>query len=186
MNTWKKYWDLRTRECPCDVHFVEWLESVGLSGARIYHFGTGGHHHVGVECAQAHLNNTVLGITASAKEYKSYIDLVTRRPEISKTYVAYFGDIYTSHPALLPMFDVVTLFHLCEFRDESNSRYGAMTDESLLDLFARHIAPHGHLLFYKGSSAYQLAMPIIANWSKDPTFVEIGDFKTLRIFQRIG
>ncbi|CAI8695287.1 hypothetical protein EMIT0111MI5_20477 [Burkholderia sp. IT-111MI5] len=23
MNIWKKYWDLRTQECPCDVHFVE-------------------------------------------------------------------------------------------------------------------------------------------------------------------
>jgi len=78
MNIWKKYWDLRTQECPCDVHFVEWLESVRLKGIRIYHFGTGGHHHVGVECARPHLNNTVFGVTASPKEYKSYVDLVTR------------------------------------------------------------------------------------------------------------
>ena len=149
MNIWKKYWDLRTQECPCDVHFVEWLETARLNGIRIYHFGTGGHHHVGVECARPHLNNTVFGVTASPKEYKSYVDLVTRQPEVSKTYLAYFGDIYTSNSDLLPAFDVVTLFHLCEFRDESNSRYGAKTDAEVLDLFARHTARDGHLLFYK-------------------------------------
>ena len=129
------------------MHFVEWLETARLNGIRIYHFGTGGHHHVGVECARPHLNNTVFGVTASPKEYKSYVDLVTRQPEVSKTYLAYFGDIYTSNSDLLPAFDVVTLFHLCEFRDESNSRYGAKTDAEVLDLFARHTARDGHLLF---------------------------------------
>ncbi|MDG0063268.1 hypothetical protein MMB92_04810 [Burkholderia sp. IO2] len=184
LNIWKKYWDLRTQECPCDVHFVEWLESVHLKGIRIYHFGTGGHHHVGIECARPHLNNTVFGVTASPKEYKSYVDLVTRQPEVSKTYLAYFGDIYTSHSRLLPTFDVVTLFHLCEFRGEANSRYGAKTDEEVLDLFARHTAPNGHLLFYTGSSAYRKAEPIIARWAANADFVEVGDFKTLRIFRK--
>ncbi|WP_423395498.1 hypothetical protein [Burkholderia sp. LMG 21824] len=184
MNIWKKYWDLRTQECPCDVHFVEWLETARLNGIRIYHFGTGGHHHVGVECARPHLNNTVFGVTASPKEYKSYIDLVTRQPEVSKTYLAYFGDIYTSHSDLLPAFDVVTLFHLCEFRDETNSRYGAKTDADVLDLFARHTARDGHLLFYKGSSAYRKAEPIIEQWAANADFVEVGDFKTLRIFRK--
>ena len=84
--------------------------------------------------------NTVFGVTASPKEYKSYVDLVTRQPEVSKTYLAYFGDIYTSNSDLLPAFDVVTLFHLCEFRDESNSRYGAKTDAEVLDLVTTHRA----------------------------------------------
>ncbi|KFG98485.1 hypothetical protein GQ56_0102945 [Burkholderia paludis] len=184
MNVWKKYWDLRIGECPCDVHFVEWLESARLNGIRIYHFGTGGHHHVGVACARPHLNNTVFGVTASPKEYRSYVDLVTRRPEVGKTYLAYFGDIYTSNPDLLPAFDVVTLFHLCEYRDETNSRYGAKTDAEVLDLFARHIAPAGHLLFYTGSSAYRKAEPVIERWAANADFVETGHFKTLRIFRK--
>ncbi|WDD90983.1 hypothetical protein Bsp3421_000871 [Burkholderia sp. FERM BP-3421] len=184
MNIWKKYWALRTQECPCDVHFVEWLETVRLEGVRIYHFGTGGHHHVGVECARPHLNNTVFGVTASPKEYKSYVELVTRQPEVSKNYLAYFGDIYTSNTGLLPQFEVVTLFHLCEFRDESNSRYGAKTDDEVLDLFARHTVPNGHILFYKGSSAYRQAEPIISRWAANGEFAEVGDFKTLRIFRK--
>ena len=159
------------------MHFVEWLETARLSGIRIYHFGTGGHHHVGVECARPHLNNTVFGVTASPKEYKSYVDLVTRQPEVSKTYLAYFGDIYTSNSDLLPAFDVVTLFHLCEFRDESNSRYGAKTDAEVLDLFARHTARDGHLLFYRKPSAYRKAEPIIEQWAANADFVEIGDFR---------
>lgn len=184
MNVWKKYWGLRTQECPCDVHFVDWLEAMKLTGIRIYHFGTGGHHVVGEQCARPSLNNTVFGITASPKEYKSYVDLVTRRPEISKNYLAYFGDIYTSNTKLLPVFDVVTLFHLCEFRTEANSRYGAKTDEEILDLFARHTAPGGHVLFYKGSSAYSRARSVIQAWAEKADFTEVGEFKTLRIFRK--
>ena len=69
MNIWKKYWDLRTQECPCDVHFVEWLEAACLNGIRIYHFGTGGHHHVGVECARPHLNNTLIHLSVPTIPY---------------------------------------------------------------------------------------------------------------------
>ncbi|WP_323117882.1 hypothetical protein [Burkholderia alba] len=184
MNIWKKYWDLRVDDCPCDVHFVEWLEACGLKEVRIYHFGTGGHHYVGQQCARPHLSNTVFGITASPKEYKSYVDLVTMQPEISKHYLAYFGDIYTSNQDLLPRFEVVTLFHLCEFRNEANSRYGAKTDEEVLDLFACHTVPNGHLLFYTGSSAYRQAEPIIAKWAERADFTEVGGFKTLRIFRK--
>ncbi|WP_231935790.1 MULTISPECIES: hypothetical protein [Burkholderia] len=184
MNIWKKYWDLRVRECPCDVHFIEWLETIHLKRARIYHFGTGGHHYVGQECARPHLDNTVFGITASPKEYKSYVDLVTRYPEVSKNYLVYFGDIYTSNSGLLPRFEVVTLFHLCEFRDEANSRYGAKTDEEVLELFAQHTVPNGHILFYTGSSAYRQAELIIAQWVGKSDFLEVGGFKSLRIFRK--
>ena len=49
MHFWDAYWGLRVKECPCDVHFVDWLRSTGVKGATIYHFGSGGHHIVGVE-----------------------------------------------------------------------------------------------------------------------------------------
>ena len=26
MHIWDVYWGLRVEQCPCDVHFVEWLE----------------------------------------------------------------------------------------------------------------------------------------------------------------
>jgi hypothetical protein len=39
-------------------------------------------------------------------------------------------------------------------------------------------------LFYTGSSAYRKAEPIIARWAANADFVEVGDFKTLRIFRK--
>ncbi len=65
LNTWDVYWGLRVSECPCDVHFVEWLEENGVTGRTIYHMGSGGHHYVGVRCAEPELDNRVLSITAS-------------------------------------------------------------------------------------------------------------------------
>ena len=52
MNIWDVNWFLDEKQCPCDVHFVEWLEEQGQTGKRIYHFGTGGHHYVGIRCAE--------------------------------------------------------------------------------------------------------------------------------------
>ncbi|WP_321859659.1 hypothetical protein [Burkholderia cenocepacia] len=44
---------------------------------------------------------------------------------------------------------------------------------------------NGHLPFYKGSSAYRKAEPIIAQWAAaHADFAEVGDFKTLRIFRK--
>ncbi len=42
MNIWDVYWGLRVDQCPCDVHFVEWLEEEGLTGKRIYHLARAG------------------------------------------------------------------------------------------------------------------------------------------------
>ena len=53
LHYWDAYWDLRIKECPCDVHFVAWLDANRITDSTIYHFGTGGHHVVGIECASA-------------------------------------------------------------------------------------------------------------------------------------
>ena len=58
---WDNSWDLREKECPCDVHFIEWLDREKITGSAIYHFGTGNHHHVGIECARENRRNSVLG-----------------------------------------------------------------------------------------------------------------------------
>ncbi len=137
MNTWDVYWGLRVSECPCDVHFVEWLEENGVSGKTIYHMGSGGHHYVGVRCAEPELDNRVLSITASTPEYEAFIKLAKEQPALLHHYTCYFGDIYTSHADLLPTFDVVTLFHACEFRNEKNDAYGALTDLQVMELFRR-------------------------------------------------
>lgn len=186
MNIWDVYWGLRVDQCPCDVHFVEWLEELGLTGRRIFHFGTGGHHYVGIRCAEPELASTVLGITASPKEYDAFVKLATQNPTITKSYSAYFGDIYTSNAKLLPRFDVVTLFHSCEFRSEANDAYGALTDREVMDLFTAQTDAGGYLLFYTGSFAYATAEPIIAAWAAEAPVAEIAAFKTLRVFRKTG
>lgn len=184
MNIWDAYWGLRIEQCPCDVHFVEWLEQEKLTGKRIYHFGTGGHHYVGIRCAEPEIACTVLGITASPQEYESFIKLATENPTLSKTYSAYFGDIYTSNARLLPRFDIVTLFHTGEFRSEANDAYGALTDREVIDLFTAQTDAGGYILFYTGSYAYDIAERNIVDWVKTSPVEEVAAFKTLRIFRK--
>jgi hypothetical protein len=64
---------------------------------------------------------------------------VTAQPRLARHYVRHFADIYLTSAALLPEFDVVTMFHLCEFyhSETSSVAYGGMTDRQLLDLFTR-------------------------------------------------
>jgi hypothetical protein len=184
MNIWDVYWGLRVEQCPCDVHLIEWLEEQGLTGKRIFHFGTGGHHYVGIRCAEPELDCTVLGITASPKEYDAFVKLATGNPAITKSYSAYFGDIYTSNAKLLPRFDIVTLFHTGEFRTEANDAYGALTDREVIELFFAQLDVGGHLLFYTGSYAYDIAERILVDWVKTAPVEEVAGFKTLRIFRK--
>lgn len=156
----------------------------GITGKRIYHFGTGGHHYIGIRCAEPELDCTVLGITASPKEYDAFVKLAIDNPTITKSYSAYFGDIYTSNAKLLPRFDIVTLFHSCEFRSEKNDAYGALTDLEVMQLFTDQTDVGGHILFYTRFFAYETAKPIIEEWAKSRPVEEIGEFKTLRIFRK--
>jgi len=109
---WNATWSLDEAECPCDVHFVQYLEEKKASNAAIFHFGTGNHHIVGLKAAAA--NNAVLGITASPQEYDDYVKLLIDNPRLGHTYKAYFGDIYQLDARLLPELDYVTLFHVGE------------------------------------------------------------------------
>ncbi|MGL4975800.1 MAG: hypothetical protein ACRC56_10930 [Bosea sp. (in: a-proteobacteria)] len=184
LNTWDVFWGLRIEQCPCDVHFVEWLEENAITNKTIYHFGSGGHHYVGIRCAEPELNNPVLSITASTPEYESWIKLAKDQPELTKMYSCYFGDIYTSNARLLPRFDVVTLFHSCEFRNEKNDAYGALTDLEVMQLFTDQTEVGGYILFYTGSFAFASAEPIIAEWAKTRGVEKVGLFKTLLVYRK--
>ena len=80
LHYWDAYWDLREKECPCDVHFLEYLERHGIGGKVIFHFGTGAHHVVGTTCARAKPPNEVLGVTATVEEYQRYMEIVIAEP----------------------------------------------------------------------------------------------------------
>lgn len=184
LNIWDGCWALRIAECPCDAHFVEWLEENGITGKTLYHFGSGGHHYVGIRCAEPALDNAVLSITASPQEYEAWMQLAQEQPELTKTYSCYFGDIYTTNPKLLPRFDAVTLFHLCENRSEKNDEYGAMTDLEVIELFTDQTVIGGHILFYTRSFKFALAQPLIAQWEKSRAVERVGEYKTLLVYRK--
>jgi hypothetical protein len=184
MNYWGMKWDLHTDICPCDVHFNEWVEAKKITGKTIYHFGTGTHHVVGLR--QSELGNTVLAITASKEEYDSYVTLVAENSLVAKSYLAYFGDIYLSNPALLPDFDVVTLFHLCEFAqpNTASAEYGGTDDRGLLDLMTKQTRPGGHILLYRDSNGREATKTILPGWEKQQLVERVDDFKTLMVYRK--
>jgi hypothetical protein len=186
---WDDSWDLREKDCPCDVHFIEWLDENRITDATIYHFGTGGHHHVGVECAAPHRRNNVLGITAAPQEYQKYVELAIARPEVLRHYNAIFGDIYLLNGKLLPTFDVVTLFHLCECRGEKTESYGGLTDLQVTNLLTDKTRPGGHILFFTTSFAFDWEGPmsakrVIAQWEKARPVERMGTYKSLLVYRK--
>jgi hypothetical protein len=186
MNIWDVNWYLDERQCPCDVHFLEYLEQEKTTGASIFHFGTGGHHVVGIRTAENGSGNVVLGITASPQEYNDYIKLVVERPEVGRTYKAIFGDIYQLDARLLPRFDFVTLFHAGEFRTEMNDAYGALTDLEVAELLVERLWEGGRVLFFAGSFAFDKAEAVAAKLVEKRLVAAEPDYKTLRIYRKVA
>jgi hypothetical protein len=189
LHFWNDSWELREADCPCDVHFVEWLDEKRITDAAIYHFGTGAHHHVGIECAKPHRRNAVLGITAAPQEYQRYIELSIARPEVLRYYNAVFGDIYLLNERLLPALDVVTLFHLCEFRGEKTDAYQGHSDLEVANLLTERTIPGGYILFYTASFAFDWDGPmsakrVIAEWEKEHPVKRAGEFKSLLAYRK--
>src|SRR5262245_29265979 len=174
LNIYDENWETRGQ---CDIHLIEWLDGQRITDAAIYHFGTGGHHYVGIECAKPERRSSVLGITASPQEYQNYVRLVTERPEVLRYYNAVFGDIYLLNEKLLPGFDLVTLFHICEFRGPKNDAYGGLTDLAVTNLLTDRTRPGGHVLFYTGSFAFANAKTVIAQWEKERPVERVGEYK---------
>ncbi len=184
LNIWDVNWFLDEKQCPCDVHFLEYLEQEKVKGASIFHFGTGGHHVVGIRTAENGSDNAVLGITASPQEYNDYVKLTIERPEVGRTYKAFFGDIYQLDERLLPAFDFVTLFHTGEFRTEKNDEYGALTDLQVAELLLEKLRPGGQLLFFSGSFAYDKAEAVANDLLARGLIKALPAYKTLRIYQK--
>lgn len=179
----RRPWKLRRDDCPCDLDFLDWIAEGDLRGQAIFHFGTGEHHVVGLESARSGRDNVVIGVTASPREHDAFVKMARNDPELTKRYTVIFGDIYNTNPRLLPAFDIVTLFHLCEFADEK-ATYRALDDAGLVRTLGDQVRPGGRMVFYTGSFAYPRALPIIDAWAAASGFSEEPAFRTLRVFRR--
>jgi hypothetical protein len=205
LNYYEKPWALRVQDCPCDLHFVQYLEAKKLEGKSIFHFGTGEHHLVGKNNHERGNPNEILGITASGQEHQAYIDFIINNPVVANYYKVLFGDIYTLSPRSLPPFDIVTLFHFAEFYDDQlfegtgtfelnlnrlNSKYARLNDTTLLELFLSGLNPGGKILFYRLSDAfvdkpYKAAKIIDDFVSQGKMFLE-EEYKSLLVYGRVS
>ena len=184
LNIWDANWGLEIGLCPCDLHFVEMLSDRNIRDSVIYHFGSGGHHLVAVDCMKAGKGNVVISITAAPQEEKEYEKMIISTPELAHHYICYFSDIYTFQGRLLPMFDVTTIFHLCEFRSALQDEYGGHTDQELLLRLCNQTKPGGMIVFYSGSDGWKGTEPLVAD-AVEHGFIETdGQFKTLRVYRR--
>ncbi len=185
LNYYEIGWYLDEAMCPCDIHFLRYLEKEKVREAAIFHFGTGEHHVVGLKSAENGSGNAVFGITASPQEHEAYERLVIERPETGRTYKVLFGDIYQLDARLLPNFDIVSLFHVGEFRTEKNDAYGALTDEAMVRLLVGKLTGPKLVLLYSGSYAFDVAERIAAQLVAEGVLEPAGQFESLRVYRAL-
>src|ERR1041385_1703459 len=188
MNFWDAKRDLDEAQCPCDIHFNQWIEANKIAGKTIYHFGTGTHHIVGLTQAANGSGNAVFAITASIVEYEAYIKLVNERPQLSKNYLAYFGDIYLTNARLLPQIDIATMFHAGEYIGDNTTSpaYGGSDDLGVTRVLLDRMRPGGSALFYAGSFAFDKAEAIVETLESEGKLQRVGTFKSLLVCRKIG
>jgi hypothetical protein len=184
LNYWDATWSLDEAQCPCDVHFVQYLAEKNVRNAAIFHFGTGNHHLVGLKAAESGAGNVVMAITASPQEYDTYVELLIKDARLGYAYKAFFGDIYQIDGRLLPNFDYITLFHICEYRTSDNDSYGALTDRQVALVLADKLNPGGEMLFFSGSFAFDRAEAIANEFVREQPFDLAPDYKSLKILKK--
>jgi hypothetical protein len=178
-------WPLRPDSCPCDVHFCEYLEERGIRQKSIFHFGSGGHHTVGLRSHAAGLANEVFALTVSPREHATYVTRVIGDPALGRYYKLLFADIYRLSAACLPSFDVITLFHLGEFSPSTKSGSPA-DDREVLRLFLSKLTPGGSILFYPGSFGYPRVQQLLAEAEADGIISYVEKYQSLIIFKAPG
>ena len=184
LNYFKSCWALDEQICPCDVDFVDFLNKTEIQQKIIFHFGTGQHHIVGYKNLELVRPNEIVGITASREEHEAYVQMIIANPLIAQYYKVFFADIYTLTPGILPTFDVVTLFHLCEYHSGANRAYTQTDDRRLLRIFVEKLRPQGLLLLYRGSQAYSKAEPLAEVLVSDGELRKEQEYKSLDIYRK--
>ncbi len=184
LNYWHWSWPLLTEECPCDIHFLKYLQANEIKDKVIFHFGTGEHHILGKKNLDDGERNEILAITASPVEYTKYVEFIIDNPTAARTYKVLFGDIYTLTPRIIPNFDLVTMFHLCEFYDEERSAYAQLNDTSLVDLFLSKLNSGGRIFFYNRSSHFESARPLIEDFVAKGKMQLVDEYETLLVYGR--
>jgi hypothetical protein len=179
LNYFTEAWPLLEDICPCDIHFLEYLERHAERGRRIFHFGTGEHHILGRRNHALGAPNEILALTLSPEEHQQYVEFVINSPRAARSYKVIFADIYTLTSSFVRNFDLVTLFHLCEYYSEKQRAYAPLDDTSLLELFVENLNLGGRIFFYEGSWGYEKTSRIITR------FVDAGRLRIEKRFMSL-
>ena len=166
LQIWDVNWYLDVEQCPCDVHFVEWMREQKVSSKTVFHFGTGGHHHLGLANHAEGAPNTIEHAT------------------LSRNYQVMFGDIYLLNTKLLPRLDIVTLFHLCEFRGDSQDAYGGLTDAEVVDTLLKVMPKGGIISLYTRSFAFDKADAIARTLVEKGVLEPMPKYKSLDFYRK--
>ena len=185
LQIWDVDWYLDVEQCPCDVHLVEWLEQRGVRGKTLFHFGTGGHHHIGLANHAKGTPNTILGITASPKELDAFVKLAIEHAELSRQYQVLFGDIYLLNKRLLPAIDIASLFHLGEFRGDSQDAYGGLTDRQVVEVLLEVMPDGGLISLFTGSFAFDRADAIAKALVAGGRLEKVESYKSLDFYKKV-
>ena len=175
-------WPLRPTVCPCDVHFCDYLDERSIRGRSVFHLGTGGHHLVGARNHAEGWRNEILGLTLAPREHARYVRRLIRDPGLGRHYKVLFADIYSLCAAGLPRFDLVALFHLCEFGDPASAGR-RLDDGGVLRAFCSCLRPGGLLLLYRGSFGFGRAQSLITEAVADGSLSFVEDYKSLSIYR---
>ncbi len=151
------------RDCPADRDIANYIDlhEPRDGGLTVFHFGTGGHHHIGLANQRREHPNRIIGITASPGEYERYMQLCVEDGSLGGNYLVYFGDIYNLRPEYLPTLDVASMPHIGEYYDASQVKeagvhvggstdrsYVPLNDRSLVELIVDKLVVGGRLLIY--------------------------------------
>jgi hypothetical protein len=177
-------WELDPKSCPCDLQLVEYLRQKNIGDQSIFHFGTGVHHLLGRENLTLAKPNQIFGITASHPEHEAYVKLVLQERGFDQYYKVLFCDIYALTARNLPNFDIITLFHLCEFYMPSQAPFVHHDDRSLLDLFLQKLNPNGRIIFYDRSNNWHDAKLLVQAAEARGDIEPIDTYQNLLIYRR--
>jgi hypothetical protein len=184
LNYRKVSWSLDEELCPCDVQFFDYCREHAIRGKAIFHFGTGEHHYMGRKILDLAPPNEIYAVTASKEEYAAYIELIIENPQLANYYKVMFCDIYTLTPRSVPRFDLVSLFHLCEYYSERNRAYTRGDDWTVLETFLEGLNSGGQLLFYRRSSAYAATKVLIDRLIHEGRINRLMDYKTITSYTK--
>jgi hypothetical protein len=129
--------------------------------------------------------NDILALTLAPREHAVYVQRVIRDPSLGKHYKVLFADILSLNANCMPVFDVVTLFHLCELDDASTN--GQRLDAAgVLALLRAHVRPGGVMLFYPGSYGYPRLSHTLAQEVAAGHLSLIEGYRSLAVYRVAG